>query len=136
MIDLTREPGRGELRWFGLLLAAVAAFLGSVLRWQFELPGAARWIWIAGAAVAALYYAAPPLRMPIYLSWIYLTYPLGWVFSHLVLGIIWFGVVTPIGLVMRAVGYDPLRLARPREGASQWIEHRPHRDLEGYFRRF
>jgi hypothetical protein len=136
MIDLEREPGRSEIAWFGLLLLAVAAILGSVLRWQFGLPVAGRVVWIAGAVVAAVYYAVPPLRMPVFLGWIYLTWPLAWLFSHLVLGFIFFVVVTPIGLVMRAVGYDPLRLSRPREARSYWIEHDPHRDLDGYFRRF
>jgi hypothetical protein len=66
----------------------------------------------------------------------YLTYPLGWTFSHLLLGLIYFGVMTPIGLCLRAVGRNPLHLDIDRAASSYWIERPPPDDVEGYFRRF
>jgi hypothetical protein len=45
--------------------------------------------------------------------------------SPLVLGVMFFGVVTPMGLVMRALGKDPLRLRFDRDARSYWIDRRP-----------
>ena len=35
-------------------------------------------------------------------------FPIGWVVSHLLLGVVYFLVLTPIGLTLRALGRDPL----------------------------
>jgi hypothetical protein len=45
--------------------------------------------------------------------------------SPLVLGLVYFSTVTPIGLVLRVLGKDPLRLRFDREAESYWIERRP-----------
>jgi hypothetical protein len=45
--------------------------------------------------------------------------------SPLVLGIMFFLVITPIGLLMRAVGKDLLRLKFDKRSSSYWIERLP-----------
>jgi hypothetical protein len=45
--------------------------------------------------------------------------------SPVVLGVMFFGVVTPMGLVMRALGKDPLRLRFDPAARTYWIERRP-----------
>lgn len=42
-----------------------------------------------------------------------------------VLAIIYFAVVTPTGLVLRALGKDPLRLRRDPDAATYWIRRDP-----------
>jgi hypothetical protein len=39
--------------------------------------------------------------------------------------VIFFGVVTPAGLIMRALGRDPLRLKLDRQAPSYWIPRQP-----------
>jgi hypothetical protein len=41
------------------------------------------------------------------------------------LGILFFGVLVPVGVVMRFVGKDPLRLKHDRMAASYWIPRSP-----------
>ena len=48
------------------------------------------------------------LRYP-YKAWMALGHALGWVNSHIILGIVFIIMVQPIALVMRACGYDPLK---------------------------
>ena len=66
---VNRNPTPRDLRWFGLLLPLFVALVGAIARWQFDAPAAALGIWSAGGALAALYWAAPPLRRPILVGW-------------------------------------------------------------------
>ncbi|HEU4365360.1 MAG TPA: SxtJ family membrane protein, partial [Candidatus Krumholzibacteria bacterium] len=76
------------------------------------------------------------LRMPLYLAWMRVFFPLGWVVSHAILIVIYYAVLTPIGLVLRLVGYDPMRRRFDRGASTYWAEHRSDDDLSQYFRRY
>ena len=136
MLEIRTNPSPRELRWFGLLLALFFAIIGSLLRWQFHAPTAALVIWPLGAALALLYYAIPPLRRPMYIAWMYLAFPVGWLISHLLMAIIFYLVFTPIGLLMRLFGYDPMRRRFEPDTPSYWVEHDPAGDPARYFRQF
>ena len=136
IIEVNRNPGKGELNWFGLIFLAFFALIGGLLWMKFDRPGPARWLLIAAAAVTLLYYAIPPLRRLLYLAWMYAAYPIGWVMSHLVLAIVFYLVFTPIGLLMRLFGKDPMQRKFLRDGGSYWQEHDPHREPGRYFRQF
>jgi len=49
------------------------------------------------------------------------TLPIGYVLSHIVLGVVFYGLLTPIGLAMRAVGLDPMHRKIDRSAKSYWI---------------
>ena len=81
-------------------------------------------------------YAVPPLRRPLYLGWMYVAFPIGWVISHVVLAIVYYLVFTGTGLVMRLLGRDPLQRRFEPDAQTYWVEHRPGEDLARYFRQF
>jgi len=137
LIPLKTDASPKELAWFGVLLLAAAGIAGlTVWRATGELA-ASKYIWTGGALVAAVYYLVPPFRRPIFLGWMYATYPIGWVMSHVLLAIIYFGILTPIGLVMRVFGYDPLTRRRDSRRPSYWTEReRKAADPSRYFRQF
>jgi hypothetical protein len=136
VIDRGREPSPRELKMFGAMLLVAAGIIGALLFWRFDAPGAARVIWIFGAVVALLHYAFPVLRRPFYFGWMYVTYPIGWVISHTILAAIYYLLITPMGLLMRAIGWNPLQRGFDREAATYWTRESPHRPLEGYFRQY
>jgi hypothetical protein len=129
-----RSPSRSELRWFGVVVLAVFAVLGGLAWWRLDAPGAARVLLGAGVSVAALYYLIPPLRVPLWMAWMKLFTPVGWLVSHALLALIYFGLVTPMALVMRLVRRDRLALRRDPQAASFWSEHEPAGDVARYFR--
>ena len=98
-------------------------------------PRAVSAIMASGAVLCVAYYAVAPLRLPMYLGWMRLVFPIGWVVSHLLFGVIYFLVLTPIGLTLRLIGHDPLRRHRPPSAVSYWTEH-PVADQDRYFRQF
>jgi len=136
LIDAGREPSQRELNWFGTMLLAAAGVIGAVLFWRFDAASAARVIWTIGGVVWLVHLAFPFVRRSLYFGWMYLTYPIGWLISHVVLGAIYFLLITPMGFVMRTLGWNPLQRGFDREAATYWTKDEPHRDLEGYFRQY
>ena len=133
---VNRNPSPRELRWFGLLLPLFVALVGAIARWQFEAPAAALGIWSAGGPLAAIYWLVPPLRRPILVGWMYAALPIGWTGSHLMMGVVYFAVVTPIGLVSRLVRGDALHRRLDRNARSYWIERPRRSGTRRYLRQF
>ena len=133
VIPINKNPSRRDLTIFGWLFLAFAGVVGLMFLWRAHAPGVARAVWIAGAVITAVFFAVPPLRKPIYLAWIYVTYPIGFVLSHVILAIVYYLVFTPIGLVMRLFGHDPMTRRFDRSAKSYWVEHDPHTSVERYF---
>jgi hypothetical protein len=134
LIEINENPAKRDLLWFGAVVAAFCGLVGALLHWKFGAPGAAKVVWAIGAAIAIVYYAAPPLRRAMYVGWMYAFWPLGWVLSHLILGVTYYLVITPIGLVLRAMGNDPMRRRFQREAPTYWT---PHEETPGgWFRQF
>ena len=81
-----------------------------VVLWRSGVsPDVILYVACASGAVIVVYYLIPRLRRPLYRGWIYSVIPIGWLVSHLLLIIIYYLLFTPVGLVMRLVGYDPMR---------------------------
>lgn len=137
LIELKTDPSRKDLVWFGLLLP-VAAALAGVLVWRSsEDLRVARYIWGAGALLTLIYCAVPRVQRPVFVGWMYAAYPIGWTLSHVLLLLIFFGVITPIGLLMRALGHDPMNRRADRAGASAWrARGRTAVDRRRYFQQF
>ena len=116
-------PAVGSERGFGLVFAAVFAVIA-----LFPLPGGGAPLWWAlavAAAFAALALAAPRVLAPLNRLWFRFGMLLGALVNPLLLGAIFVLTVVPIGLAMRALGKDPLRLARDPQARSYWLERDP-----------
>jgi len=123
--DLHREQhveGSSD-RAFGIVFAVVFVLIGI---WPLLSGSAVRW-WALGVALAFALTAAirPALLAPMNRAWMRLGLFLGKVISPIALGILFFLVLVPIGLVMRVVGKDPLRLKRDAGAPSYWISRTP-----------
>jgi hypothetical protein len=136
VIEIRKDPTERELMWFGVLLAVFAGLLGVVIYFKFHAPDVAFGVWGAGVLITIVYSLTRPLRRPLYVGWMYAAFPIGWVVSHIVMAVAYYVVVTPIGLLHRAVKPDPLgRRFRP-ELPTYWVEHRPDALPPRYFRQF
>lgn len=136
IIEINKKPSRRELNWFGALFATFFGVFGGLIWWKFDAPQVAVVIWVVAGAITVIYYAVPPLRILLYLGWMYAAFPIGWTVSQLVLVIVYYLVVTPTGLLMRLRGHDPLRRHFDKEAQSYWVEHRPGGEPTRYFRQF
>jgi hypothetical protein len=136
LIELRVNPTTRDLKWFGLILLALFGLVG-VLVWR--ATGSLAWprvIWGAAAVLSLAYYVAKPLRRPMYVGWSYLTYPIGWMVSHVLMGVVFFGLFTVAGALMRLFGYDPMTRTFDRSATTYWVKHEERSDVSYYFRQY
>ncbi len=103
-----RKPSSAELQCFGFGLGTGIIVVFGLLRPWLRHYRAPIWPWPVGVslwATALLY--APALTVPFNVVNL-VAKAVGWCVTQVVCGIIFYGVFTPLGLVMRASGRDPM----------------------------
>lgn len=123
--DLTREDdieGSSD-RAFGVVFAV---FLLLVAAWPLLHAAAPRW-WAGGLALLFGLAAAlrPALLARLNRVWIRFGILLGRIIAPIALGLLFFGVLTPMSAIMRIAGKRPLRLAFESAEPTYWITRRP-----------
>ena len=92
------------------------------------------------AAVAAIVGASgllmPAVVRPIFVGWMVLVFPVGWVVTRTLLLVLFALVITPIAIAFRITGRDPLTLRRQQDRDSYWTPKPPASDVAGYFRQY
>ena len=145
LLVVNLHPTRRDLRQFGVIALVAFGLLGAWILWRgtlfgVDLSAAARTIayvlWGVGVVSGIFSVVAPAANRPLYVMLIVLTYPIGFVVSHVILAVIFYGMITPIGLVFRLAGRDALRRKFEPDAASYWIAHRRPDSVERYFRQF
>ena len=113
----------GSDRSFGIVIAAALALL-SLLNWWHDGHS---WRWTGGIAVLFLATALlyPAALKPLNRLWFKFGLLLHKVVNPIVMALVFFGAVVPTGLVMRALGKDPLRIKGKPDANSYWIERQP-----------
>lgn len=110
-------------RKFGWFFAAVFALSGAYFKWKlasaWDMP-----LFMLALVFAALAVAAPKLLAPLNKLWFQLGIVLGRLVSPIVLGAIFFLLITPIAVFMKLSGRDVLHLKK-REVSSYWIKREP-----------
>jgi Saxitoxin biosynthesis operon protein SxtJ len=133
--DVTRAQTPKTLRQFGLLSLAVfggwaawRAYTGRLGPATFALGG-------AGGVLGLLGLVAPTALAPVFSAWMMAAFPIGWVVSRVVLAALFYLVFTPIALVFKLIGRDPLHRRRPT-ASSYWMAKPAPADSSQYFKQF
>ena len=105
---MERAATRKELRQFGLLVGAVFTVIGL---WPIVFRGEPLRLWAIGiGGVLIAFGAILPLALtPIHKGWMWIGHVLGWINTRIILGIVFYGLVTPIGLVFWLLGKDTMQ---------------------------
>ena len=97
-----------ELRDFGLIMAGMLILMfGFVLPWIFGYS-TPYWPFIASVVFAVVALIRPILLGPVNSIWLKISDVLGWVNTRIVMGIMFFLLIAPIGIIMRMLGKDTL----------------------------
>lgn len=121
MTGMTANPEVAELRKFGLVMAAaIAVVFGLALPWLFGRPWPT-WPFVLAFAFVAFALAWPRALAPVQRGWLKVGHALGWLNSRIVLSLLFFVAVLPLGLLMRALGKDPIARKRDPDAASYRI---------------
>ena len=125
----TRAQERRSALTVGIVLLALAGW--SAYR------GRDTAIWILGSLSVALIAAGlflPAAARAFHVVWMRMAHALGWVNSRILLALLFYLVMTPIGLVQRLAGRDALR-RRSGESASYWIPRSSPKQSKDQFER-
>jgi hypothetical protein len=136
MIRIEHNPTRRQLTVFGWLWLVFFGILGGTSWWKtgaYETAGA---LWAMGAVVPAIGRVWPSTLRIVYLAASYATFPIGFVFSYVVLAVVYYLIVTPIGLVMRLMGRDPMQRRFDPGATTYWTPRKQEEGTERYFRQF
>ena len=120
-MDQVSEPPSHEK--FGWFFAAVFALSGAYFKWKlasaWDMP-----MFMLALVFAALAVAAPKLLAPLNKLWFQLGMALGRLVSPIILGTIFFLLITPIAFFIKLSGRDVLHLKK-RDVRSYWVKREP-----------
>ncbi|MFN8177309.1 MAG: hypothetical protein U0167_05245 [bacterium] len=117
---MAAKPDRKELRTFGLSLAGVCLIWAAIFWWRGR-TGPVPWFLGASPVLVLLALGAPAALRPIHWFWMPVSRGVARGLTWLLLTIVFFVVFTPYGVIMRALGKDPLERKIDRARSSYWI---------------
>ena len=131
MAEIEKLGAKGY-RKFGLTTSAIIIGLFAlVIPWLFNI-GYPRWPWILGGFLGAWALLAPGTLRPVYAGWMRFGHVMNWINTRLILGIMFYGIFLPIGVVMRLFGKDSMHRKLDKTQASYRVksQHEPKDNVE------
>jgi len=112
------KSSKKDLRSFGLAVGGVLAILGGILLYRGKPT--APWFLGVGIFLMTVGLVFPPALKPIQKIWMAFAVIMGWVSSRVVLTLLFYAVVTPVGVVARGFGKTFLDLEIDKTRKSYW----------------
>ena len=139
--DVNWRPNDGEMREFGRTLifgfAVIAVVLSALVRWKTgEWRAWPVWLGLVGVGLGAVCWLMPRVARPVYVLWYAVGSVIGMVLSNVLLGLVFYLVITPIGVALRCLGKDPLERRLDRQASTYWKDAEKPVDATRYFRQF
>ncbi len=145
LIEVDLNPPKAKLRVFGVAgfvvlagLGLLVYFTGGLPFWKFQSVAAVVAVVLLVAAVLSGLFAliAPSLNRPLWVALVLLSLPIGFIVSYAVLVVVFFGLITPIGLGFRLVGRDALKRRFEPGARTYWEPHNAPAQTAQYFSQF
>ena len=137
VVQINTDPNRRQLNQFGFIWMGFVAVVGVVACFNIHNTSLSRGLWVAAVVVPVVGWVFPRCMRWVFLGMSYLAFPIGFVASHVVLAVVYYLVLTPIGLLTRVFGYDSMKRRFDPEAKSYWVERSAAAvDPKHYFRQF
>lgn len=135
MIKVDWKPGAKQLREFGLFALVGFPAIAGMLLWLQDIDLSIVYgLCGLGLVCGILGFAAPATLRPLYVVMMLIALPIGFVISHVLLATIFFLLVTPLGLIFRLFGKDPLPKRPDPNLKSYWTVREKPRAPASYLR--
>jgi hypothetical protein len=120
----TATPNPQELRHFGLTTGALLAGLfGLLFPWLFHYA-VPWWPWLVATLLGGWALLLPASLGPVYRVWMAIGHGLGWINSRIILGLMFYVLILPMGFVMRLLGKDPMQRRFDKQATSYRVPSR------------
>jgi len=120
MIDDIRniKGEKSDLRKFGVTMSIILIMIAGFLFWKekesFQI------FLTVGVVLCVLGLAIPVVLKPIYWGWMIFATILGWIMTRVILSLLFYVMITPIGLISRLFGKQFLELKWDKSQKSYW----------------
>src|SRR5688572_10512576 len=129
------RPDVRELRRFAVAMLIGFSVLGSLAAWRAGgITRTTLLLWGTGAALAVASFV-PRLGQLAYLAVYIPTNIIGYVVSNVILALLFFFVITPLGMILRLMGKDLLQ-QRSQRGKTHWTPVKSIKNEDSYYRQF
>ncbi|MBV6465434.1 MAG: hypothetical protein DYG84_13285 [Candidatus Brocadia sp. AMX3] len=129
------KSSKKELRKFGITMGAVLVVIGGLLWWRGKEYYS--YLFIPSAVFFFLGLIIPFLLKPVHKMWMGLAVLMSWFMTRVILSILFYLGLTPMGFVARLFGKDFLRLKFDKQATdSYWILKEKGKDRDTYEKQF
>jgi hypothetical protein len=121
---MARSVKTASEKSFGITFAAVFAIIAA---WPWIFHGARPYWWSLAVAAAFLgaAFLTPKVLVPFNRLWTQLGLALHHIVNPIIMTLLYYGAVVPMGLLIRVLGKDPLHLKDDRASVSYWVRRDP-----------
>ena len=123
-MSMDQPAGTKELRSFGLLVGGVFSVIGA---WPLLMRGEPFRLWAIGlgGVLILLGVVMPSVLAPLHKAWMWIGHILGWINTRILLSIVFYGLVTPMGILFRLMGKDTMRQAFAQDSPTYRVLKKP-----------
>ena len=118
------DASRKEVRKFGILFSVLFLALAGFSLYK----GTGLWRWALGGSgfflITGLF--AYSVLKPIYVGWMTFAFALGWLNTRIILGLAFYLIFAPVGLLLRLFRRDILEMKFDRTAATYWVKRTSH----------
>ena len=123
-----------SLKKFGLTIGLIFLAIGLVFIWKNSIQIHSIFFILIGLYLTIFGILLPKKLSIIYKYWMILALVLGWFVSRIILTILFFLIITPIGYTMKILGKDILNISNKKNTTSFWIlKNSSYKNLEKMF---
>lgn len=118
------HAGKKELRNFGLLVGGVFTVIGV---WPLLVRAESARIWAVGLGGALILLGGilPSVLAPLHRGWMWVGHILGWINTRILLGLVFYGLITPMGILFRVMGKDVMRRVFAQDSPTYRVVKHP-----------
>ena len=124
-----------QLRQFGWMVGVVLIAIGFWQLYRQIHPTARIVLWSLGGCLLVSGLFLPKVLSPIYKLWMGLAGILGWVNTRILLGLIFYLLFTPIGLIMRVLQRDVLQRKIDPNVDTYWVDREKISNIKEHSKR-
>jgi len=133
---LPLNPSRKMLRQFaGAWLVFIGA-LGAQQAWLRARPQLGLFLGAVAVVIGLLGLVRPQAVRWLFVGWMLIAFPIGWLITQLMLILMFYGLLTPVAFLFRLRGRDALSRKFPTEQSSYWMEKQTPSDVRRYLRQY
>ena len=130
--NFLRQPTYG----LGVILPGLCVAIGLPVHRGADLMTVATVVWMVGGLVGLATLLFARFGRGVFVVWMLAAEPIGWTISWIAMAVTYYVVVTPIGLLMRLLGHDPLHRQLEPQAHTYWVNRSGTTDPARYFRQF